>query len=185
MRSRSANSPQLFLESLFLPKTGAPIGKPSRTGSKLGGILPKHPRSISYPNDLAQAHGQSLDLGFDASSDAQTLALPRLQHSFTEPAPTRHKTGSKELPRALILSGIEKSSAPVQHALSNVLSERSIALDEDIGGIWKFPSGFITIYVCSLNNSRRPAIEKSLVSGASIKLKFYILTIRGSWTSSH
>ncbi|RXW18058.1 hypothetical protein EST38_g7792 [Candolleomyces aberdarensis] len=95
-------------------------------------------------------------------------------HSFTEPAPTRHKAGSKELPRALILSGIEKSSAPVQHALSNVLSERSIALDEDAGGVWNLPAGFITIYVCSVNNSRRPAIEKSLLDKFSLSHNVFV-----------
>ncbi|KAJ2920017.1 hypothetical protein MD484_g446, partial [Candolleomyces efflorescens] len=88
-------------------------------------------------------------------------------HSFTEPAPIRHTAGTKELPRALILSGIEKSSAVVQHALSNALSERCVTLDEDAGGVWQFPPGFITIYVCSLNNSKRPAIEKSLSSSFS------------------
>ncbi|TEB37205.1 hypothetical protein FA13DRAFT_890774 [Coprinellus micaceus] len=158
IRSRIASSPKALLQSLFLPKPG----RRSRSGSNLKvPLAPSYNRSISFPNDLSQARSQSPEPLHGI--ETQVSSSPRLQHSLTEPAPTRSKPGSHELPHALILSGLERASSAVQQELSSAIADKRVTLAGDGGGVWKFPDGFIVIYICSIHSTERPRIHKSLL----------------------
>jgi len=64
-----------------------------------------------------------------------------------------------------VISGLENASMPAQRALSQVLSEKTIILDDYDGDwVWNLPKGFIVVYVCVADPRERPAIHKSLVS---------------------
>lgn len=174
----------------------------------------EYTRSFSFPSDLAAAATQSQDHGISPPrsplqgyfaaqqqlepatgsssnplSSASTLK-PHLLHAYTEPIPSRKSPlESKlilEVPRALVISGLENASLSTQRSLVRVLAERRIVLEgstrdtnhreddedgydrkhhaEDYDGTWNLPDGFILIFVCPLNEKDRPAIHKSLVS---------------------
>lgn len=81
-----------------------------------------------------------------------------------------------QLPRALVVSGLEFTGVPSQRALSEALAAKRIVLDDDDegegegegegdgGGVWNLPDGFFVVYVCPLDPRERPGIHKSLVS---------------------
>ncbi|KAF6763312.1 hypothetical protein DFP72DRAFT_529209 [Ephemerocybe angulata] len=172
IRSRSSTSGRGFLESLFLPKAGGP-GRLSRTGTKAV-LTPRYPRSVSYPNDLSQAPTQVAEQPLGLDPDSPNTISPRLHHSVTEPAPIRLKTDASDLPRALILSGVEKGSSDFQQELSDVISERRVSTGGYGGGVSNFPPGFIAIYICSINDTERPSIHKSLLDKFSISHNIFI-----------
>lgn len=106
---------------------------------------------------------------------------PSLPHSYSDPLPSRRKTPlqSKQLPRALVISGLEYATDLTQRTFANVLFEKQVILEskhnkvaaktnrqieiDDDDGAWSFPDGFITVYVCPLNARDRPCIHKTLV----------------------
>ncbi|KAG2016357.1 hypothetical protein CC2G_009529 [Coprinopsis cinerea AmutBmut pab1-1] len=171
LRSYSSGiSPAAFLGALFLPsnrtnasqedvyrsaRASGHYAKPGRPLSSNRSPGPDYSRSISYPNDLAQAHSHSRTTSFSRrvrkrgsesrfSGQSETEGpypsashLPHLHHSFTEPLPNRQghhlEAGSLEFPRALVLSGIEKANDSVHRALVQVLSAKCVTR-ADLGG---------------------------------------------------
>ena len=112
---------------------------------------------------------------FTASNEAS------LPHSYSDPLPTRRKRPlhSKQLPHALVISGLEFATDLTQRTFANVLSEKQVILEskhnkvaaeanrltelDDDEGAWNLPDGFIAVYVCPLNARDRPCIHKTLV----------------------
>jgi hypothetical protein len=105
-----------------------------------------------------------------------------LPHSYSDPLPRRKRTHSKQLPHALVISGLEYATDLTQRTFANVLSEKQVILEskhnkdkvaaktnirqtetDDDDGAWNLPDGFITVYVCPLNARDRPRIHKTLV----------------------
>lgn len=82
------------------------------------------------------------------------------------------------LPRAVVVSGLEHTTAPSQRALMRVLTERRVVFDafdngesdlsgpelEVDDGTWNLPYGFVMIYVCKGDPHERPAILRGLVN---------------------
>jgi hypothetical protein len=175
----------------------------------------EYTRSFSFPSDLAAAATQTQDHGISpprspllqgyfaaqqqmepatgSSSNPLSSAFtlkPHLLHAYTDPIPSRKSPLENklllEVPRALVISGLENASLSTQRSLVRVLAERRIVLEgltrdpnhkeddedgydrkhhvEDYDGTWNLPDGFILIFVCPLNEKDRPAIHKSLVS---------------------
>ncbi|KAJ7772694.1 hypothetical protein DFH07DRAFT_170594 [Mycena maculata] len=137
-------------------------------------------RSMSNPNELggtANPFGDGhefLPSSWSTSSGANPFSTaPRpsktrapLPHAFSDPTPVRPRLdGSLALqPRALVISGLENATAPSQRALSRVLAEKRVVLeDEDGDELWNLPDGFIMVYVCPLDVHERPPINKSLL----------------------
>ncbi|PPQ74433.1 hypothetical protein CVT24_000044 [Panaeolus cyanescens] len=116
-------------------------------------------------------------------------APSRLRHSNSQGSGRRKKSGhgsglrsisALELPKALVVSGLENTSGEVQAAFASVLKERKVVIEphstqahghpphhdkeqEKIGGEWPVPEGFITIYVCPVDAKERPKVHKSLL----------------------
>lgn len=102
---------------------------------------------------------------------------PRLSHAHTDPLPvpsSRRKKSrsqflqvdiSKNLPQALVISGLENASSTVQRSFSAVLGDKKVLLDDKKGdgGEWMLPEGFICVYVCPWSARERPAIHKTLL----------------------
>ncbi|GAW10646.1 hypothetical protein LENED_012936 [Lentinula edodes] len=69
-----------------------------------------------------------------------------------------------QLPDALVLSGLEHASLASQRALTEVLIERRVVIDDtDLSGVWPFPKDFILVYICPLDERERPPIHKPLL----------------------
>ena len=164
----------------------------------------KHKKIRSFPNNLAAAahsHGNTEPLLMSDSGPISEImptfmaSAPvlrprpvypneptRLPHSYSDPlpAPRKRPLHSKQLPHALVISGLEYATDLTQLTFANVLSEKQVILeskhnkvaaesnnrqtepDDDIGA-WNLPDGFITVYVCPLNARDRPCIHKTLV----------------------
>ncbi|KAE9408783.1 hypothetical protein BT96DRAFT_671548 [Gymnopus androsaceus JB14] len=176
----------------------------------------QYTKSLSYPNDLMSAKtlhtAPSLSLSVSdpfgdyhspnamglasnplnsASRNSSLSALPHptFLHSYSDPTPLRavHPT-QIQLPDALVVSGLENASLASQRALTDVLSEGRVVLDEaadsndteirgkgqrhsrstfemdtDLSGVWPLPNNFILVYVCPLDERERPSIHKPLL----------------------
>jgi hypothetical protein len=106
-----------------------------------------------------------------ASTDMRSTKTAQ-SSSISVPAPTPVSTSNP--PRALVVTGLEKTGLPVQRALLQVLTDGRIELDEDaytnddapLGavGVWPLPDDFIFIYVCESDPRERPNIHRGLVS---------------------
>lgn len=74
------------------------------------------------------------------------------------------------LPRAVVLSGLENATMPCQRALSLVLLQRKIVLedDEELGAMnspeWTLPDDFMFVLVCPWDPRERPGVYKGIVS---------------------
>ena len=151
----------------------------------------KHKKIRSFPNNLATAaytHGNTEPLLMSGSSPISEIMStfttsnePSLPHSYSDPLPSRRKKPlhPKQLPRALVISGLEYATDLTQRSFANVLSEKQVILEskhsrfaaetnrqtetDDDDGAWSLPDGFITVYVCPLNARDRPCIHKTLV----------------------
>ncbi|KAK1230253.1 hypothetical protein PQX77_006682 [Marasmius sp. AFHP31] len=116
-------------------------------------------RTISYPNDTAlsksihstnSSHMSPSDPfgDYPASQNSQirsvpsnpfttgslksafSIASPTLPHSHSDPTPLRHREmPNLQLPRALVMSGLESASLLSQRALTTVLTERRVVLE--------------------------------------------------------
>ncbi|EDR11977.1 uncharacterized protein LACBIDRAFT_314001 [Laccaria bicolor S238N-H82] len=132
-------------------------------------------------------------------SSASTLK-PHLLHAYTDPMPSRKSPLENklllEVPRALVISGLENASLSTQRSLVRVLAERRIVLEgpnrdtthkeddedecdrkhhaEDYDGTWNLPDGFILIFVCPLNEKDRPAIHKSLLDKFAMSTDIFV-----------
>lgn len=111
-------------------------------------------------------------IGRHVKSSNQMEANGRHSYSGNQPLP--------QLPRALVITGLDNASVLSQKALVQVLADRKVLLepgrdsrlrqdgqddtDPEYEGTWNLPDGFIVIYVCSSEPRERPDIHKSLVS---------------------
>lgn len=147
-------------------------------------------RSISNPNELQSGTTRSNPFGdsheflpsslssgsnpFSTAPRSPKARVP-LPHAFSDPTPLRPRhDGSVALqPRALVISGLENAALPSQRALTRVLAEKRVVLeDEDGDEVWNLPDGFIMVYVCSIDPHERPPIHKTLVGYKSFSREF-------------
>lgn len=116
---------------------------------------------------------------------------PRLSHANIDPFPVpgsrRKKSRSqplrqddtknpKNLPQALVISGLENASISVQRSFSGVLGDKKFLIDDKTGegGEWTLPEGFICVYVCPWNGRERPAIHKTLLDKFAMSANAFI-----------
>ncbi|KAG7098491.1 hypothetical protein E1B28_000434 [Marasmius oreades] len=169
------------------------------------------PRSVSYPNDISLPKQPPTGINPDPSWDhhipqsrstpsnpfasdsvksSSALTSPTFPHSHSDPSPIRPRDISNpQVPKALVISGLENASFLAQRALTTVLTEKQVVLDglipnegsgadsrrsrfinetkgiqeHDIDGVWPLPDDFFLLYVCPLNEWERPDIHKTLV----------------------
>ncbi|KAJ7217740.1 hypothetical protein GGX14DRAFT_516982 [Mycena pura] len=185
-----------FLRSLFLPwvspiesQDEAVLAKPpvtqrnrnNATWSRSSSKRPRR-RSISSSNDMigttaSNPFGDSHEALPSASSSVGNPSgtAPRplksrslLPHTVSDPTPLRPRPDSliNSQPRALVISGLENAALPSQRALTKVLAERRVILEDEDGGydeVWNLPDGFMMVYVCPFDARERPPIDKTLV----------------------
>ncbi|KAJ4493764.1 hypothetical protein C8J55DRAFT_499717 [Lentinula edodes] len=151
-------------------------------------------KSFPYPNDLLSAKSLSTapSLSLSASepfgdynspsitevvspthintasrnSSLSGLPQPTFPHSYSDPTPLRvvRDPTQIQLPDALVLSGLENASLASQRALTEVLIEKRVVIDDtDLSGVWPFPKDFILVYICPLDERERPPIHKPLL----------------------
>jgi len=173
-------SPSSFVPSIFCSVyQGAPHGSSSKMRAKRSR---SHPTSGSHRRQASEPNASSSDtspttprerldvrsrpprrLPFHATtarSDSSALIESEGPHSQRTP-------GNPWLPSALVLTGLEHSSAPCHRALLRALLENRVAFGEDLHGakpsFEEFPEDFIVVYVCPFDPRERPSIHKSLV----------------------
>jgi hypothetical protein len=76
-----------------------------------------------------------------------------------------------------VISGLENATVQSQRALTRVLAEKRVVLEDEDGDegfdeVWNLPEGFIMVYVCPIDARERPAIHRTLVSYKLISLSF-------------
>lgn len=211
------------MRSLFLPSVSTPRDDSFSDNSGLKNVNHyrqgaahsrpnKHKKIRSFPNNLATAaytHGTTEPLLMSGSSPISEIMStftasnePSLPHSYSDPLPSRRKIPlySKQLPRALVISGLEYATDLTQRTFANVLSEKQVILDskhsskvavesnrqtetDDDDGAWTLPDGFITVYVCPLNARDRPCIHKTLVRTSHSSSSLDYNHFSRSWTN--
>ncbi|KAF9479038.1 hypothetical protein BDN70DRAFT_879192 [Pholiota conissans] len=97
--------------------------------------------------------------------------------------------GPPQLPRALVLSGLEDASEGVQRALTRVLADGKVVLEEEDGaedgdgdgggggggsGVWTLPEGFFVVYVCPWSTTERPGVHKSLLDKFAMSTNVFV-----------
>ncbi|KAH6906366.1 hypothetical protein BKA70DRAFT_1287340 [Coprinopsis sp. MPI-PUGE-AT-0042] len=193
LRSYSSSlSPEALLASLFLSPNHplasrddarqsmrssvghSSFGKPTNRGSGLD-----HSRTSSYATDLASSYGY---VHARSTSSGKAPPDPKLFRGHSESEKLEdgyHSIGLAEAPRALVVSGLEKTGEPLQRALAEALSDKFVALgtpqstkkpdgfvpdDEDEEeNNWPLPPGFIMIYICPVDAKERPPIHRNLL----------------------
>ena len=120
-------------------------------------------------------------LGADGVVEAEDLTLPAPESVRAQKSATLSESGiSYLLPKAVVVSGLEHTSAPSQRALMRALAERRVVLDgydcdetetsehepEMDDGTWNLPDGFLMVYVCKSDPHERPSIMRGLVSNS-------------------
>ncbi|KAF5348644.1 hypothetical protein D9758_006766 [Tetrapyrgos nigripes] len=94
---------------------------------------PDHYRTSSLTSG-GLSNGPSNPFSTISRNSSSSAIHPTFLHSYSDPTPLRHSRLPEnhiQLPGALILSGLENASIPVQRALNTVLADRTILLDED------------------------------------------------------
>ncbi|TFY62564.1 hypothetical protein EVJ58_g3777 [Rhodofomes roseus] len=71
------------------------------------------------------------------------------------------------LSKAVVVSGLEHAGLQAQRALSQVLAQRKLALDED-GSTWNLPDDFLMVYVCKTDPFERPPLLRGLLDKFAI-----------------
>ncbi|KIM45522.1 hypothetical protein M413DRAFT_442188 [Hebeloma cylindrosporum] len=204
IRSRPAvkSDPAAFLRSLFLPSGTSSSANSSQDEGADDNLKhaghqrqrahskqrksksPEYARSRSFPNNLGQTESVAAPppsiLKPQPIYPGGAAGPSRLPNSFTEPVPSIHRRrktrshSSRELPRALVVSGLENGSNSMQRAFSDVLSEKRVVLEGQEDGVWNLPEGFITVYVCPWNARERPAIHKTLLDKFAMSTNVFI-----------
>ncbi|KAJ7187928.1 hypothetical protein C8R46DRAFT_878441 [Mycena filopes] len=107
---------------------------------------------------------------FSTTSRPSTKARAPLPHAFSDPTPVRPKSDRAVAlqPRALVISGLEHATLQSQRAVTRVLAEKRVVLEDEDGDegydeVWNLPDGFIMVYVCPVDPRERPAIHKTLL----------------------
>ncbi|KAL4251434.1 hypothetical protein ABKN59_005707 [Abortiporus biennis] len=117
--------------------------------------------------------------GRTKSDGSPLMSIFALPPSSTPPPTLSHNQSTNSvtngvLSKAVVVSGLEFSDLPAQRALTQVLSEMRLVLENSPatriqpietrdGGTWNLPNDFVFIYVCPLEASDRPQILRGLV----------------------
>jgi hypothetical protein len=147
---------QAFLRSLFLPSPHTPDDThgPGRHKDKHGRPPASrsardraYTRSHSYPNELANAGSTpTYDLDRTDHGSSSSSLSPPVRHAsthFRRPRPHSHSdpkaaadddelayaNHNPELPRALVISGLEHAGMPIQRAFVEVLAEKRVIIE--------------------------------------------------------
>ncbi|KAF9446216.1 hypothetical protein P691DRAFT_784146 [Macrolepiota fuliginosa MF-IS2] len=227
-------SHEYFLRSLFLPTSNSSSGSnytsqdESSDANKPRRLSSRHSRSLKRPhtrpdtvstspaylhvNPAEPSHAPTRSpTGHQVRSNA-TLATAYTETSHHHHSHNRNLThsGNKslpQLPRALIISGLENASVPSQRALAEVLAEKRVVFDtrrdgrtqhdssDGIGrdnpdadgsyGMWNLPDGFIVVYVCPTDPRERPTIHTSLLDKFAMSCNVFLKpTVRHALQSS-
>lgn len=195
-----------FLKSLFLPTSFSSSGSTytsqdeSSDANKSRRLNPSRSRTLKRPHTLPDATLAHLHVDSAAAPNtptksptshhvrsAATIATyPETSHHHHSHYSNLSHMGNKplpQLPRALVISGLENATVSSQLALAQVLSEKRISFDtrrdgrrhrdgrghphlDEFQGTWNLPHGFIIVYVCPIDPRERPNIHKSLVRAA-------------------
>ncbi|KIK69079.1 hypothetical protein GYMLUDRAFT_35132 [Collybiopsis luxurians FD-317 M1] len=178
----------------------------------------QYTKSVSYPNDITSAKSFNIAPSIllspsDPFGDRQSPSMagipshnslnsasrtssysamphPTFPHSYSDPTPFRsvRDPSQMQLPSALVISGLENASLASQRALTTVLNEGQVVLndvsnpnevdlrqrahrhskltfetDAELSGVWPLPQDFILVYVCPLDERERPAIHYPLL----------------------
>ncbi|KAJ6594208.1 hypothetical protein B0H19DRAFT_53860 [Mycena capillaripes] len=144
-------------------------GKPKRSMSELVGTSLSNPFGDSHEG-LSSASSSLVNPFSTAPRPSSSKARAPLPHAFSDPTPIRPKPerAAALQPRALVISGLENATMPSQRALTRVLAERRVVLEDEDGDegydeVWNLPDGFIMVYVCPIDAHERPAIHKALL----------------------
>ena len=180
-RTGSGHGPK---RSATLP-LGAPLDSPGYASSPLPPSLHTRESTLDSQTDTT-----SIASRIAPASPAATLRMrPQAPRMQTEPTSVRKYAESQpipiavgearstshpmavQLPKALVVSGLEHVEVPAQRLLLRALQDRRIVFDHDSldfsygpEGTWDLPSDFLLVYVCPLDPHERPPILETLVS---------------------
>lgn len=156
------------MRSLFLP-----VYRDSTEENPNTDLSPSHIKYIRprYPKQKSPVRSQDVTSPAATSLFAEASYAPPLHHTPKKRGRvSENNIISRELPQALVISGLHHASRLSQCALAQVLSEKRVVLDKNPGqitadedGVWNLPEGFLVIYVCPFDSRERPAIHKTLV----------------------
>lgn len=173
-------SPSSFVPSILCSVyQGAPHGPSSKMRGKRSRSRPisgSHRRQASEPTASSSDTSPTTPrerpdvrsrpprrLPFHATT-ARSDSFPLVE---SEGPHAQRTSGNSWLPSALVLTGLEHSSAPCHRALLRTLLENRVAFGEDLDGakpsFEELPDDFIVVYVCPFDPRERPSIHKSLV----------------------
>lgn len=189
-KSASPSHHYYFLRSLFLPPS------PSLSGSQDESSDPNRPRRLpSRPSRTSRASPIS-PVHMDSTSLSNVSSKSPIGHRVRSPShsetgfhhhshvshhPHPGNPSPPQLPRAIVISGLENTTASSQRALAQVLAEKRVFFDnprdarspqstrhdaegDESTGPWPLPDGFIAVYVCPIDPRERPNIHNTLVS---------------------
>lgn len=183
LRSNVKQSPSSFLSSVFFPRPSTSRSKdPSKSFTR-----GRNRRSRSFP--LAEVPlppepvegTQNADADIKPERPVRPPLHPHPLGAYSDPglltiqqASDAHLVPISDtlLPRAVVLSGLEHATIPCQRALTHVLLQRKIVLedDEELGEMnspeWKLPEDFMFVLVCPWDPRERPGVYKGIVSNA-------------------
>ena len=153
-KSRSWSQQAYFLRSLFLPPAASDEDEAS---SRIHRVVSHRPRTKS---------AVFADVGSPSTAPHVDSRTPRVRHS-----------PSLQLPRAIVISGLENTSLSSQRALAQVLAEKRISLDDfhdesrpqdgphelNSDRSTCLPDDFILVYICLIDPRERPNLHHALV----------------------
>lgn len=145
-----------FYDAASMASSRRPLLPDGRTpASTLRSIRPQAPRLQTDPTPLISIFQPP------SVSNASAKAAPSIGHTSSA------SISGIVLPKALVVSGLEHTEISAQRALTQVLTERRLVLENeqehDNGEVWNLPEDFIFVYVCPSDASDRPPILPGLV----------------------
>ncbi len=195
-------STNYFLKSLFLPSTFSSnftSQDESSDANRSRGLRPRRSKKLNRLHtvpDITLASPTRPHIDRTVLSDGPPIGRHTKSSDHTETG--RHSySGNKslpQLPRALVITGLDNASVLSQRALAQVLADKKILFeagcdsrlrqdgqdetDPEYEGSWDLPDGFIVIYVCPMEPRERPDIHKALVC-----LTYDVVGLQGTDTS--
>ncbi|KAH9998508.1 hypothetical protein BJV74DRAFT_824886 [Russula compacta] len=183
-------SPSSFISSIFSsPYQGAPTSRLDSSFKMRAKHSRSYPASESHRRKASEPNVSSSETSPtsprehpDAPSRSprrppfHATAIRSESSGLVESESTRMQRalGNSWLPSALVLTGLEHSSAPCHRALLRTLLENRITFGEDSEGakpsFGELPEDFILVYVCPFDPRERPSIHKSLLDKFSLSV---------------
>lgn len=161
-KSRTWSQQAYFLRSLFLLPATSGVQDEDSESSRIYSVGSHRPRT----NSLVFAD-------MDSPSTAS--------HVDSHTPHTRYSP-SLQLPRAIVISGLENTSLSSQRALAQILAEKCISLDDfhgdsrpqdgphelDSDHSTCLPDDFILVYICLIDPRERPNLHHALVGPVNL-----------------